>query len=125
VASVLLADWLSHVDDNTLKRAVASIRGVVTVNADLRPEASPDYEHQGLILFLAELLDESSTRSLLSLSQEKQIRSNDFALVGVQEGRLFSLVIARSFIEGRASFENQASMRRFSTPIAEVLRRLA
>jgi hypothetical protein len=123
LASDVPAVWLSHVDDDALKQALKSVRAPITIDADLRPQESPDHKHQLFVIFLAELNDESSARSLLALYEEKQARPNDFAMVGVQEGRLFCLAIGRSFTEGKASFENQASMRRFATPIAEVLKR--
>jgi hypothetical protein len=124
LASELPAIWLTSVEDNALKRALTSVGAAVTIRADLRPEQSPDYKHQILLIFLAELNDESSAQSLVKLTQEKQTRPNNFAMIGVKEDRLFCLVIGRSFTAGTASFENQASIRRFSTPIAEVLKRL-
>jgi hypothetical protein len=122
LASNFPAVWLSSIDDNALKRALASVRGTVTIRANLRPQESPDYNSQFLLTFLAELDEEICARSLLRLSEEKQTRNNDFAVVGVQEDRLFCLAIGRSFMMGKASFENPASMQRFSTAIAEVLK---
>jgi hypothetical protein len=122
LASNFPAVWLSSIDDNALKRALASVRGTVTIRANLRPQESPDYNSQFLLIFLAELDEEICARSLLRLSEEKQTRNNDFAVVGVQEDRLFCLAIGRSFMMGKASFENPASMQRFSTAIAEVLK---
>lgn len=124
LASNLPAVWLSSIDDNELKRALTSVRGVVTIRTDLRPQESPDYKHQALMIFLAELDDETSARSLLRMSQEKQTRPNDFAIAGIQEGRLFCLVVGRSTMVGQASHENQSSIQRFSGVIAEVLKRL-
>jgi hypothetical protein len=125
LASKLWPTWLASVDDNVLKQTLASIRGVVTINATLRPQESPDYKSQTMVIFLAELPDEPAARSLFRLAQEKQTRSNNFAMLAVQESRLFCLVIAQSFVGGTASFETQASVQRFSAPIADVLKQFA
>jgi len=122
LASDLPAVWLSSVDDNALNHAMTSVRGAVTINADLRPQESPDYKHQALMIVLAELDDETAAGSLFRLSQEKQIQPNDFAMVAAKEDRLFCLAVGRSIMAGKASFETQASMQRFATGIAEALR---
>jgi len=114
--------WLSSVDDSVLKQALTSVRAVVKINGNLRPQESPDYQSQTLIVFLAELSDETAARSLFRLSQEKGNRPNDFAMVGVTEGRLFCLAVERSFMAGKTSFETPATMRRFSTGIVEALK---
>jgi hypothetical protein len=122
LASDLPATWLSSIDDVALKRALASVRGAVIINAGLRPQESPDSKYQALMIFLVELNDEIAAGSLLKLSLEKQSRSNDFAMAAAKEGRLFCLAIGRSVMAGKPSFETQASMQRFSTGIAEVLK---
>lgn len=122
LANDLPAVWLSSVDDDALKRALTSIRGAATVNADLRPQESLDYQHQSLTIFLAELDDESAAESLFRLSQEKQTLPKNFAMVGAKEGRLFCLAVERSIMAGKPAFESRASMQRFSTGIAEVLK---
>ena len=122
LASDLPPVWLSSVDDSVLKQALTSVRAVVKINGNLRPQESPDYQSQTLIVFLAELSDETAARSLFRLSQEKGNRPNDFAMVGVTEGRLFCLAVERSFMAGKTSFETPATMRRFSTGIVEALK---
>jgi len=126
-ASVTLASqppavWLSSVDDNALKLALTSVRGAVTIHADLRPQESPDYKEQHLMIFLAELDDEAAARSLFRLSQEKQSRISNFAMIAANEGRLFCLAVARSIMAVKPSFETHASMQRFSIGIAAVLK---
>ena len=121
LASDLPAVWLSSSDNTALNSALASVRGVVLIRADLTPQESPDYKHQALMIFLVELDDDRAAQSLLRLCEEKQTRPHDFAIVGVKHGRLFCLAVGRSFTVGIASFENQVSMQRFSKVIAEVL----
>lgn len=122
LASDLPAVWLSSIDDTALKHALTSIRGALTVNADLRPEESADYKSQALMIFLAELDNEAAAGTLLRLSQEKQARPKDFAMAAVKQDRLFCLAVARSIMAGKPSFETQASMQRFSTGIAAALK---
>jgi hypothetical protein len=122
LASDLPAFWLSSVDDTALKHALTAIRGAVTVKADLRPQESPDYKHQALMIFLAELDNETAAGTLLRLSQEKQTRPKNFAMVALNQGRLFCLAVARSIMAGKPSFETHASMQRFSTSLAVVLK---
>jgi hypothetical protein len=121
LASDLPAVWLSSIDDDALNRALTSVRGAVTINANLRPQESPAYKHQALVIFPAELDDETAAVSLFRLSQEKQTQPNDFAMVAAKEDRLFCLAVGRAIMAGKASFETQASMQRFSTGIAEAL----
>ena len=125
--SITLADtlapiWLSSVDDSALKRALASVRAVATIGGDLRPQESPDYQHQSMTIFVVELNDETEAGLLLQLARAKQTRVNQFALVAAKEGRMFCLAVARSFVAGVASFETQASVQRFSSGIAEILK---
>jgi hypothetical protein len=122
LASDLPAVWLSSVDDTTLKRALTTIRGAVTINADLRPQEFPDYKHQALMIFLAELDNETTAGTLLRLSREKEARLKNFAMVAVNQDRLFCLAVARSIMAGKPSFETQASMQRFSAGIAAALK---
>lgn len=122
LASGFPAVWLSSVDDPALKHALISIRGALTVNAALRPQESPDYKSQALMIFLAELDNETAAGTLLRLSQEKQARPKDFAMAAVQQDRLFCLAVARSIMAGKPSFESQASIQRFSTGIAAALK---
>jgi hypothetical protein len=122
LASDLPAFWLSSINDTELKRALTSSRGAITINADLRPQEFPDFKHQALTIFLVEVDDETAAESLFRLSQEKQARPKGFAMAAAKHGPLFCLAVARSIMAGKPSFETQASMQRFSTGIAEVLK---
>jgi hypothetical protein len=121
LASELPAVWLSSVDDTTLQHALKLIRAAVSIHADLRPEESPDGNPKFLIIFLAELNDESASTALFRLAQQKQTRPNYFAMVGMRTGRLFCLAIGQSSMSGIASFETQSSMQRLATGITNVL----
>jgi hypothetical protein len=124
LASDLPAVWLLSVDDNTLKNALTSIRGAVKIHADLKPQKTFDYKHQVLMIFLAEFDNETAAAILLRLSEEKQTRTNSFAMVAVSHGRLFCMAVARSMTGGTPPFETRTSMQRFSAGIAAVLQDL-
>jgi hypothetical protein len=121
LASTFPPVWLSGADDSILNSALTSVRGTVTLNADLRPQESPDYKHQSLMIFLNELENESAAGALMRLSERKQARPNEFAMIAVSQGPLFCLAVARSVMVGRPSYESQGSMQRFSAGITAVL----
>jgi len=121
LASEFPAIWLSSVDDTVLKCALTAIRGAITISADLCPQHAPDFQHQVLTIFLVETDEEPAAESLFTLSQEA--RPKDCAMLAVQDGRLFCLVIGRCFLAGKPSYETQASLQRFSPGIAAVLNR--
>jgi hypothetical protein len=122
LASQLPAIWLSLVDDNALRRALASVRGVATISAELRPEASQDFRSQTITMFLVEVDEEGAAESLLRLAREKQTRANSFSIAAAKQTRLFCLAIARSVVTGTASFETQTGLQRFAIGMAEILR---
>jgi hypothetical protein len=115
LASELPPVWLSAPRDG--------IRGVVSIHAELRPKASPDYEHQILMLFLAELETESAAETLVSLARVKQAQPNPFAMLAVSHGPLFCLAIGRCVLAGKPPFETNASLQRFAPAIAAALHR--
>lgn len=122
LASQLPAIWLSLVDDNALRRALASVRGVARINAELRPEASQDFRSQTITMFLVEVDEERAAESLLQLARKKQTRANSFSIAAAKQSRLFCLAIARSVVIGTASFETQTGLQRFAIGMAEILR---
>ena len=124
VATNLPRVWLEAGGDNSrLDAALGRARAGAAVHGDLKPDAHPSHPNQMLIVFLLEMSDERAARDLLELSRAPGRR--DFASLGLAEGRLFCLVIARSFEFGVKPFETSESLGRFSTGLAEILRRHA
>lgn len=130
VGSNLPPVWLESDDDNTrLERAMGSVRAGAKVGGDLRQF---DTSHM-FIVFILELSDESSARTLLSLSEElgpsreKDIEKGPpgYSMLGVAEGRLFCLVVASPSAEGAKPVESRRSLVRFEEGLAEILRRAA
>jgi hypothetical protein len=122
VASEVPAVWLSKIDDAALQRALKTIRGVVSMQTTLQPQQSPDHRYQMVSVFLAELESESAVASLMKLYREKQARPRDVAMLAASEGPLFCLVIARSVMGGKPSFETHASLQRFLAGISAALK---
>jgi hypothetical protein len=123
LASDLPAFWLSSVDDDALKRALTTVRAVVTVNSNLRPQSSQDSRSQILIIFLAELSDEIAAGALFQLADAKRRRPAEFVMAAAKEGRLFCLAIQRSFVWAGTPIETPATMQRFSSAMGDVLKR--
>jgi hypothetical protein len=123
IATALPPGWLETRDNSRLERAMRAVRAGASVSASLREGVHPRGESQMFTAFIVELADEQSARELLSLSREK--KPTDYHMLGVAEGRLFCLVVARSFEVGVKSFETRESLNRFSEGLAAVLRRHA
>jgi hypothetical protein len=122
--------WLEGIDDAALSHAMRTVRGGATVHADLRPEASPGGDPNPppggasriLTVFLIELRDEAAG-ALLHIARAKGERWDDVALLGVQDGRVFCLLVARSCVRGVPPIETWRSLQRFEEPITAILRR--
>jgi hypothetical protein len=121
LASELPHIWLEAVDHGALDRAMKSIRAVASVSGSLRPDESPGHGYQQFSVFPAELASESDSRRLLEIARRK--KPSGYCMIALAEGRLFCLIVARSFFEGIAPFETQQSLTRFEMPMTEILRR--
>ena len=71
------------------------------------------------MIFLVEVEDERAAQELLDMSRKK--RPTDYAVIGVSEGKLFCLVIGRSWEDGVASFETSQTLPRLTPRISAVL----
>lgn len=127
-ADVILASkipeiWLSPSDKNSVKIALANLCGVVVIRTDLRPRSLQDHQHDFLLIFLAEADTEAEAMNLLTLTGESSKQPNVFVRFGIQEGRLYCLIIEKSAYLGEIPFETQTSLQRFISPITTVLSR--
>ena len=110
--------WLSDADDPSLGSILGSVRAAAVIHGRLRPEASDAFASQQLSTWIVETADEGAADRLLAMARHGRTGA---ALLGVAAGRLFTLVAARSFVQGVESFETTASLERFGAPIAVVL----
>ncbi len=123
VAAKLPATWLQTKDNTLLDQTLPLARGGASVFARLRPEAHPESGSQVLMIFLEEMPDEAAAQRLLTLSKSK--RPADYAMVGLAQGKLFCLIVARSFVVEVKSIETSESISRFSDGIGKVLAKYA
>lgn len=125
VAEELPPNWLETEggDNAALDRALRKARAGASVHGNLAPGAHPQHNDQMFVIWLIELEDEASARALLDLADKK--KSAGYGMLALAEGRLFCLLVARSFTVGVESFETNESVRRFSAGLAEIMRRHA
>ena len=112
--------WLADAADPGLGSMLGAARGTVTIHGRLRPEASPDHAGQQLTIFL---LETSDARAAKRLAQMASAGRPETALLGVSAGSLFTLVVARSWVEGVEAFETTGSLARFEEPLRAVMER--
>jgi hypothetical protein len=128
VATKLPDVWLKTKDSSSLDKSLQAVRGGATISGHLRPNEHPEPENQQFAIFLVEVAEESAAQTLLDLSTKKKTTGNrmlglaaDYYMLGLAEGKLFCLIVARSVVLGKKSFETSDSLARFSTGIAGIL----
>lgn len=119
VAATLPPVWLETKDNSALNKALSLVRGGASVFGRLRPGVHPEHGAQILMVFLVETADESAARTLLALSKEK--KPSEYGMFGLAQGKLFCLIVGRSFVDGVQSIETSESLARFSDGIGKVL----
>jgi hypothetical protein len=119
VAANLPATWLETNDNILLNKTLPLVQAGASIFGRLRPEARPEQGGHILMIFLVEMADESAARTLLAISKNK--RPTDYAMLGLAQGKLFCLIVARNFVAGVRSIETSESLSRFSDGISKVL----
>jgi hypothetical protein len=122
--------WLAGVDDASLDRALKNVLGGAIVRGNLRPNAAlggdpnehPINTSRIVMVFVIELADEQAAEALLQLARAMSPRRQDAALLGVRDGCVFSLLVARSYVIGVPPLETAQSVLRFEPGIAHALR---
>jgi len=121
IASDLPGVWLESNENPSLESVLKKVRAGASIHGELRPNEHASHKSQILMVFLVEMADSRAAQELLEMSKRK--RPDDYAMLGVSEGKLFCLLIGKSFEQGVASFETTEKMKRFAAPVSEVLRR--
>src|SRR5215472_17425825 len=121
LASDLPRVWFSQHDRLALTNALRSIRAGALVHADLRPSDAYDNRNQSLMAFIVEVKSEHFAHDLYRIAQQTITMARPFASTAVTAGRLFSLVVARSFVLGTANHETDASLQRFTVGLTRIL----
>ena len=112
--------WLETPTDKNLTPILKRALGGVTITSQLEDKKHPDAESQQFTLFLVDLDSPDSANQLLRISKEKQ--PENFNMIGFASGKIFALLIARTFVDGTDSFEDKKSLSRFHDPIDQVIR---
>ena len=89
----------------------------MTVRAE--PTDPAEVAGQMFVVFTIELDSPESARTLVEIS--KQTKREDTATLGFSENNVFSLIVARSVIQGEESIEKGDSLERFSEPISKAM----
>jgi hypothetical protein len=118
LASEMPPVWLRDAGDAALGTIIESADGTATIHGRLRPSADADHASQQLTVFLLEVRDDDAQR-LAAMARRGSALA---ALLGVAVGRLFALVVARSWVEGVPSHETTDRLARLAAPLAEALR---
>jgi len=122
LGSALPKVWLSGVDDGALVEAIQAAVAGVRINGALRAEHCPDHAYQQWTLFLIETAQTPHAAALERIASARLKQARDFSMLAVRHNRLFALVVARSFVQGKPSFENDVSLQRFRRDLENTLR---
>jgi hypothetical protein len=107
--------WLRTSEPNPLKQMLAKVCAGAQITARLCADKHAQASSQQFTVFLIEFDSPDSANVLLKLSQSK--KPKDYSMLGVVAEQVFCLVIARSFVQGVAAFENGESLNRFQKRI--------
>jgi hypothetical protein len=121
LASGLPPIWLRCIDDRALFDVLQAVRAGATIQGTLRPNESPDPRDQLFVIFLVEAASPSDAKTLLKLVEAKIASPSDIAILGIGAGSLFCLVVARSVVKGKESYETCGSLTRFANGLQAIL----
>lgn len=122
IASTIPPVWLGGGVDEEINKVLTSVRGGASVSGSLRPSEHVAHNSQQFSVFLVETADPADVQILLKASK---VKVPGHCKLGVAEGNLFCLIVARSFVQGDEAFETDESLKRFSGDFGEVLKRYA
>jgi hypothetical protein len=111
--------WLNGPDSGQLPQMLAKVSAGATISAHLQSDKHAQAGSQQFTIFVVQLDSRDSAETLFQLSRSK--KPKDYCMLGAVAGRLFCLVIARSFVQGVASFESGESLNRFQNPLQDAL----
>jgi hypothetical protein len=115
--------WLESKDNTALATLQKAFRTGVTIGADLRPIQGVESAAQHLVVFLQEMKTEAAAHSLCDIARKK--KPQWFCKLELAVGRLFYLLVARSYWQDIPAYETPESLARFAKPLGEILRRYA
>ena len=108
--------WLPGTSPRRADRVVDRCRGCIVISTILSADAFDGAEAQQLTVFVVEARNAGDARSLESWSV-----GGSHAALTVRREAVVCVLVARSFVEGVAPFESDASLRRFEDGLGIVL----
>lgn len=99
--------------------ALAGVKGVATVGGKLRRTYDAHNDAQQFTVFVSECANEEDSLTLRSLIDPA---SRSATMLGIAEGPLFSLIVARSLVSGVPRYETSETIERFREPLENLLR---
>lgn len=122
IATEIPRYWLGAGRSASIDQILGTVRAGASVSGRMRPGVSAAHASQQLSVFIAELEDPAAATGLVEIAMSPR---TGFSALAVAEGRLFALMVARSFVQGVEAYETTDSLARFGPGLAEVLRRYA
>ena len=122
VATEVPRYWLGGGASSSLDQILGMVQAGASVSGRMRPEVSALHASQQLSVFIAELGDPAAATRLVETAMSPR---TGFAALAVAQGRLFALIVARSFVRGVDAHETTESMTRFGPGLNQVLRQYA
>lgn len=113
--------WLEGRNNAALERALRSFRTGASLEMAMKRLKGVQASAQYFVVFLMEMKTDVAARELLRIARKKKPRF--FCKVELAVGRLFCLIVARSWVHGVDPVETPESLARFADPVAAILRR--
>jgi hypothetical protein len=119
VGSNLPDVWLAGGDDGHVPSALADLTGCVSLRAAPRGGVTANPSAQMLLAFIGETGSDDAAHVLASAARARP--GSTVAEFGVCRGRVFVIVVARSFVKDVADFETTESLSRFRDPMQAII----
>jgi hypothetical protein len=123
VATELPVVWFGKEVNAGRDRVLSRIRGGATINASLLPKKHPDHSSQQFTVFVVETATEADAHMLRNVAESNN--TTNFSKLVLANSNLFCLVVARSFVVGKDSYESNETLLRFSPGLTAILKRFS
>ncbi len=111
--------WLRYKPPKNLDKLLDSFNGCVSLRGVPSAEM-PEASAQMMLVWIGEAPDAKTAERVAGAAGPGS--GSSFAGFGVAANKLFAVIISRSFIKGRPSFESQSSLARFRPALTAALR---
>lgn len=119
LGSAVARVWVPLGDPTVISSAIASLSGCAILHAALRPSVHPSAKSQQFTVFLAEAASREDAQVLAAAGSVQGDSGHEG--IGLANGRLVCIAIARSFVKGTPGYERSGSLDRFKPAITALL----